>query len=345
MPYKTIPFILLLSMKAIQAVETIELSAINPNHPERYVVAPKDTLWDIAARFLIHPWRWNDLWRINQHIQNPHLIYPGDVITLQIIDGQVAPEIIRGGETVKLSPKIRETKLVSAIPIIPLDAIHSFLIRARVTTEEELIQAPYIISQSDQRVIASVSDHIYVRGIISDETTLYGIYRAGRPYYRNSERGKQILLGIEAIPLGEAKLIRMGDPATLLVTQSSHEIIAGDRLLLEEKRTFTQNFIPHPPDFPIEAQIIDVVDGSSHFGRLHIVVLDRGKNDGLEIGHVLVIDQRGKVVTDPITQEPITLPQETAGALMIFRPFDQLSYALVLEAQREMQVLDIARTP
>lgn len=343
MPTKII--LLIIIFFAARLIQSAELPEIRPDHPERYVVVPGDTLWDISARFLVNPWRWNELWQVNPQIANPHLIYPGDVITLQMLQGKISANINRGAAVVKLSPTMRVTQLVDPIPTIPFGAIQSFLIRARITSPEELTQAPYIISQSDQRIIASVGDHIYARGIFS-ETTNYRIYRAGRPYYRNSTRGGQILLGIEAIPIGAAKLIRSGDPATLLVTQSAHEILTGDRLFTEdEQNSFQQNFLPRAPNFPIDAQIIDVVGGVSRFGRLQIVVLDRGLNDGLDIGHVLTIYQAGKIITDPITKELIKLPQEPAGNLMIFRVFAQLSYALIMEARREMQLFDWARTP
>lgn len=326
----------------------VEDPEINPQHPESYVVVSGDTLWEIAGRFLTHPWRWKDLWHINSQIENPHLIYPGDVISIHFFGGHPRAEIARGGSVVKLSPSIRKTALVEPIPTIPLEAIQPFLSRVRITSQEEMARAAYVVGQIDRRLASATGDYIYARRIPPDGTSRYQIYRSGRPYYRmtkNNGNDISILLGIEAIPVGEAKLRRSGDPATLLVTKSSNEILAGDRLFPEESQVLDRNFIPHAPDFLVEGHIIDVVGGLSRVGRLQTVVIDRGQNDGIEMGHVFAIHQAGETISDPITHEAITLPEERAGLLMVFRVFEQLSYALVLEAQREMQLFDVIRTP
>ncbi|CAK0780193.1 hypothetical protein CCP3SC15_700013 [Gammaproteobacteria bacterium] len=362
MSFKTFFGILLFTtlLAPVPAEVTERDPEINPQHPERYVVVSGDTLWDISGRFLTHPWRWKDLWHNNPQIENPHLIYPGDVITLRLVGGRVVAGITRGGVAlklsptgreqggglVKLSPTIRESTLVQPIPTIPLDAIQPFLAQVRVTAEGELDHAAYVIGQIDRRLASVTGDSIYVRGIPPESTaTHYSIYRIGRPYYRQTEKGDPLLLGVEAIPVGEAELKRSGDPATFLVMRASIEILAGDRLLPEESPVFDHNFIPYAPDFTVEAQIIDVMGGLSRVARLQTAVLDRGREDGLEVGHVLAVYQSGDVIIDSITKEPITLPEERAGLLMVFRVFDRVSYALVLEAQREIHLLDMVRTP
>jgi len=346
---------LLSSLLVLASAEVTEgRPELKPQHPDRYVVVSGDTLWDISGRFLVHPWRWKDLWSANPQIENPNLIYPGDVISIRLVDGRVVAGITRGGATlklsptgreVKLSPTIRESALVQAVPTIPLDAIQPFLSRARVTSVGEMKSAAYIIGQADRRLASVAGDSVYARGIPSDSTTHYNIYRTGRPYYRKMENDEPVLLGLEAISLGEAELKKPGDPATLLVTQSSTEILAGDRLLPEESQVFNRNFMPHAPDFPVEARIIDVMGGLSRISRLQTVVIDRGQEDGLEVGHVLGIYQAGSVIKDPLTGEPVTLPEERSGLLMIFRIFDRVSYAFILEAQREIQVLAMVRSP
>lgn len=317
---------------------------INPNHPERYVVVAGDTLWEIAARFLNHPWQWLDLWKDNPHIVNPHLIYPGDVISLRTINGQTIADISRGGAVVKLSPKIRQTPLIEPIPTIPLSAIRPFLAQVRVTEPGELEQAPYLIGQIDNHLTSATGDYVYARGIISNHVNHYGIYRAGRPYYAQNENNT-ILLGIEAIPVGEAELKRFDDISTLLITKASSEIFAGDRLLTATPDSFDHNFMPHSPEHNIECHIIDVLGGLSRIGRFQTVVIDKGRLEGLEVGHVLTINQSSSIIKDAVTQENINLPEERAGLLMIFRVFEQLSYALILEAQREIKLYDVVRTP
>ncbi|CAK0760216.1 LysM domain-containing protein [Gammaproteobacteria bacterium] len=343
---KLLGIILFSTLLASTGAETAENTPeLNPQHPDRYVVVPGDTLWDIAGRFLTHPWHWKDLWSRNPQIENPHLIYPGDVISIYLVNGRLVTGLTRGGATLKLSPTIRESSLVQSIPTIPLDAIQPFLNRARVTSVSEMKSAAYVIGQAERRLASVTGDHLYARGIASDPPTRYGIYRAGRPYYRKMGTDDPLLLGFEAISLGEAELTRPGDPATLLVTQSSSEILSGDRLLPEESQVFNRNFMPHAPDFPVEARIIDVMGGLSRVARLQTVVIDRGLEDGLEVGHVLVINQSGAMIQDPVTKESIMLPEERAGLLMVFRVFDRVSYALVLEAQQEMQLFAVVRTP
>jgi hypothetical protein len=184
-----------------------------------------------------------------------------------------------------------------------------------------------------------------VRHLPPGTVTHYGIYRSGRAYYRQKGKDERELLGFEAIPIGEAELERPSDPATLLITRATSEVLPGDRLLPEEERVFDHNFMPRAPDFPVEGHIIDVLGGVSRVARLQAVVLDRGQEDGLEVGHVLAIYRSGDIVTDPVTRELVALPEERAGLLMVFRVFDRVSYALILEAQQEMRVMDAVRPP
>jgi hypothetical protein len=153
--------------------------ALNPDHPDRYVVVKGDTLWDISGRFLEKPWLWPEIWQVNPQIANPHLIYPGDVLTLVYVDGRPRIQLQRGG-TVKLSPEVRGTPLADAVPTIPLDAVRPFLTGARVFTQEELDAAPYIVA-ADEHVIAGAGDRVYVRANQGVEEQRYDVLRPGAP--------------------------------------------------------------------------------------------------------------------------------------------------------------------
>ena len=322
---------------------------LNPDHPKEYVVVKGDTLWDIAARFLRDPWRWPEIWQINPDIRNPHLIYPGDVIRLVYgADGRPRLVLERGRPTVKLKPKIRITPLEQAIPTIPMEAIRQFLLYPRVVSAEELERAPYIVAQDGGSLVSASGDKVYVRGLDPEAGTAYIVVRIGKPYRSPGARRKDIL-GYETLQIATAKVLSFGDPSTVQLDETSREILIGDRLFpIVEEEKLEPYFQPHAPDFEIEGHIIAVLDGVSRIGQYHTVVLDKGSRDGLETGHVLLVHQTGETIFDPQAprgKRKIRLPNERAGTVMVVRTFERVSYALVMEAQRDMRIHDTFTTP
>lgn len=336
---------------------------IKPDYPERYVVVKGDTLWDIAKRFLNDPWLWPEMWHINPSIRNPHLIYPGDVIVMYIVDGKphitldgeggIAPERTASGgvipaptglKVVKLSPKIRTSGINKAINTIPASAIDPFLNRPRVVTEDELEAAPYIVSSYEGHLISGTGNRIYARKIKDATIGSYNIVRKGDAYI---DPETDDVLGYEAIYLGSANLLKVGDPSTLTVINSVREILNDDILVpyTQEEKMF--HYVPRSPESDVKGQIISVFNGVSQIGRYNVVVLNRGARDGLAPGHVLAVYQKGETVSDQrkIIFTSVDLPDERAGLLMVFRSFDKVSYALVMEANRAMHVLDRFEKP
>ncbi len=323
--------------------QTIKL---NPDHPDRYVVVKGDTLWDISARFLRDPWLWPEVWQVNPQIANPHLIYPGDIIAFELQDGKPVLRLHRGGrKVVKLSPRMREQPLDQAITTIDPDAIRHFLNQARVVTGDELKLAPYVLGGVSKRLLAGTTgERIYVRGITSGATTRYGVYRVGE-VYRNPDDKKEIL-GHEVVKVADAVLDRAGDPATLLVTGIRREIRVGDRLLpVGDDMASSQYYFPRAPRPGTKGRIISVFDGVSMVGQYQGVVLDLGRQQGIETGHVLAVYQANGKMKDPVTGEEVELPDEHAGTLLVFRTFDKVSYALLMKSARPVHVLDTVRTP
>lgn len=316
---------------------------INPTHPDRYVVVKGDTLWDISGKFLQHPWQWPELWKNNPHIKNPHLIYPGDQLSFSYVDGQPRLSLSRH---VKLSPKIRESSLEDAIKLIPADAITQFLTSPKVVSDGELENSSYVVDFANEHLIAGTGDRMYVRSITEPESLNYTVYRKGQPYIRPETNE---LLGYEAIYVADATLQRTGDPATLSIVNSEQEIRRGDRLMISAAGELALNYFPRPPEQPISGNIISVLDGVSQIGQYNIVVIDRGTADGIETGHVFDIYQRGRLIKDPVLpdeqSEMVQLPDEIAGVLMVFRPFEKVSYALIMEATAAIHVLDKIKTP
>ncbi|HSS62912.1 MAG TPA: LysM peptidoglycan-binding domain-containing protein [Gammaproteobacteria bacterium] len=325
------------------AAETIELK---PDHPDRYVVQKGDTLWDIASQFLKEPWLWIDIWEVNPQIENPHLIFPGDEVMLRFVEGQPVVTVRRRlpGGTAKLSPRIRVSEIDEAIPTIPIDIIEQFLKRPRVVSEKEIDQAPYVVSVGREALIGKPGKKIYARGINGEAVPRYTIYRKGEEYV-DPDRDNEVL-GFEAIHIADAVLQDEGDPATLLVTSAQRELLRGDRLLPIVEEEIHTSFMPRAPEEKTSGRIISVVEGVSQIGQYQVVVLNLGRENGIETGHVMAVYQRGETIEDPFAnQELVTLPDERAGIVMVFRSFDRLSYALVMEATRAIHVLDLVRNP
>ena len=319
--------------------------ALNPNHPDRYVVVKGDTLWDISSMFLRDPWLWPEIWYVNPQIPNPHLIYPGDILTLVYIDGKPQLRLQRGHQTVRLSPRARVEGLESAIPTIPLDAIKQFLTRPRVVGENELETAPYVVQSADEHVVTGSGDRVYVRGIEGTGEALFDLYEPGGPYI---DPDTDEVLGYEALYIGTSAVQQFGDPATLLLTETTREARIGHRLRPADRTDPVTHFQPHVPAPGVEGHIISVIDGVSQIGQFNVVAVDLGTRDGMEVGHVMRIFQAGEVIRDIVSDkrgETVKLPDEDAGLVMVFRTFEKVSFGLVMKATRAIHVLDYVRTP
>lgn len=315
------------------------------DHPDHYTVVKGDTLWDIASYFLRSPWRWPDIWQANQQIANPHLIYPGDELVLVYINGEPKLRLKKRNRHVKLSPGVRSTPWDGAIPTIPIDAIAPFLSRPYVVNENELDNAPYIVAFADDRIVAGAGQKAYVRNFNLTDTEKFDIVRPGDPY---KDADTDEVIGYEALYIGSGQLSALGEPATLFINSADEEVIPGDRLLPAIDDVRLSAFLPAPPDIQINGSIIDVHNGVSSIGQYNVVVLDRGANDGLKPGTVLRVDHKGPTVLDKVTEErgdTVTLPDEKAGILIVFRTFERVSFGLIMNASRALHVLDRVRNP
>jgi hypothetical protein len=318
---------------------------LNPNHPDKYVVVKGDTLWDISGRFLENPWQWPEIWYVNPQIDNPHLIYPGDIISLVYVDGKPRLMLDRGAGTYKLTPQGRVIPLDQAISTIPLDAIKQFLSEPTIVGKDELDKAPYVVEHKGEHIVSAADNSVYVRGIKDYNIRKYSVVRQGNTY---TDPISKEVLGYEARFIANAKLYRTGDPSTLKLLRSKREALIGDRLLPSGEETYNANFMPRAPQSSIDGRILSVLDGVNQIGTYQVVVINKGAREGLEPGHVLDIYQAGDTILDAVTEnrkDTVTLPDEKAGVLMVFRTFEKLSYALVMKASRNMNVMDIVRNP
>jgi hypothetical protein len=354
----------------------VPLSALAPNAPGQYTVKSGDTLWAISGLFLTSPWRWPELWGMNQEeIRNPHRIYPGQELRLIKKDGRATLQAgaVPSGEvaqTVRLSPRTRVELLAdNALPTLKTHLIEPFLSEPLIIDETALDKAPRIVATQEDRVLLSRGDRAYARGPVdaplSDargKPLNFRIFRNATPL---RDPGTQEILGYEAQYVGKAALLssestqtskdkdRDGKPmvdvvpASLDIMVAKEEISTGDRLLAEPERELL-NFVPRAPAGNIDGRIVSVYGSAvTNAAQSQIVVINRGTKDGIERGHVLSLLSDGPRIqdnTDPNKAE-IKLPDESNGLLMVFRPFERLSYGLILEIKTGVKIGDRVTSP
>jgi hypothetical protein len=345
--------------------------AIKPDAPDRYVVVPGDTLWGISQRYTDSPWRWPELWNMNkEQIRNPHLIYPGYVIVLDRERAQLtiaAPGAAPGTErapgapttvpatpgapgTVKLGPRVRAESLArQEIPSIPPSVIEPFLTRPLVIEPDGLEKAPTIIATQSDRVLLATGNSAYVRGIGASKDETWYVYRKGSALV---DPDTNQTLAYEAIYLGTAQLTRPGEPATVVLTTAIQEVGAGDKLVAAG-RPQPVNYAPRAPNVKIRGRVMAIYGGVAKVGEAgpqQIISINRGKADGIELGHVLAIYNLGGTVRDTTKARDapdarLQLPDERAGLAFVFRVFDRISYALIMHITRPVSPLDVVQTP
>ena len=322
--------------------------------PNRYTVQKGDTLWGISGKFLKDPWRWPEIWQMNrEQIRNPHLIYPGDVVVLDKLDGQWRLSLER--PVTRVSPTARTTPLdAEAIPAIPAGEIEPYLTRPLITGPEGLDAAAQIIAGRDARAIWGEGDLVYVVGLDPKAGDQWYLYRRGRDLM--SADGTE-MLGVEQRYLGSAKVERFAEVSTVRITTTKEEIVAGDRLL-PAPRGQLMSYAPHAPTRPVQGQIIATDRDAIEAGRGWVVTLDKGSREGLDVGTVLAIYRVVAPIPDPrpVIRPPyeprvfeperwLNVPDERIGLLFVFRVFDRVSYALVLNTTDPVVVGNVVRNP
>ena len=307
--------------------------------PDRYVVTAGDTLWGIAAKFLKDPYRWGELWKLNaDEIKAPQHIYPGQVIVLDRSGNEPRVKLVTYAEQRREYVEPRK----KGIPSIAPQDIEPFLSEPRVLEATGLDAAPRIVALQGDRVIAGAGDTIYTTEV-KVQHKIWQLFRQGEPLVEPDTRE---ILGYEAVYLGTARLTSGGVPSSFRVLTSRMEVVRDDRLL-PAPRQDVPNYIPRTPDKMIRAKVIAIYGGVSFGGPQSMVVINRGKGDGLELGHVLAVDLAGAEIVDRYKGDASTyrLPDARNGLLFVFRVFDRVSYALVMNATQPMVVGDTARTP
>jgi hypothetical protein len=360
--------------------------SLKKNHPDRHIVVKGDTLWGISAKFLKDPWQWPKVWQLNRaQIKNPHLIYPGDVVFLDLSSGKPQLKLLR--ETVTLEPGVLiEPLKKTAISTIPLNVIAPFLSQPLIIEKDQLLTSPRIIAGQDDRVVLSPGTRVYINKIEEGDGINWFVYRPGDNLV---DPDTNEILGVEATYLGDAKITKYGEPASADITKAKEEIFTKDRLVPSGDDVIS-NFVPHAPETAVSGRIINIYGGVADAGPESIVSISRGSANGIEVGHVLAINRYGRVIKDPeapkennaasrsklkelnfdikrdadgkaivnfkkepakttteLVLEPgmVKLPDERIGLLMVFRVFERVSYALVMQASQPINKLDSVSTP
>jgi hypothetical protein len=347
--------------------------------PDRYTVVPGDTLWGISGRFLSQPWRWPELWKMNQEqIKNPHLIYPGDVIVLDRSGSDVSLRL----ESVRLSPRVRAEPLARAVPSIPASVIAAFLSRPLVVGQNELDNAARIIATPENRVAIGAGEIAYAEGVTKDKGIAWQIFRRGDPLV--DPETKQTL-GYEAIYIGEARVRRFGEVSTMEIIKTTREVQREDRLLPSTKEQPIFAYMPRAPQKSISGHIVSTYGSLGEAGPMSIVALSKGSQDGLEVGHVLAIVRNERMARYGLRTQPLygrtglsgddsprtyysneirprdaplyaepnaisdhdlaKIPPERYGLVMVFRTFDRAAFGLVMEASKQVSINDFVTNP
>ncbi|WP_105173017.1 LysM peptidoglycan-binding domain-containing protein [Pseudoalteromonas sp. T1lg24] len=338
---------------------------IRKDAPKEYVVEKGDTLWDISAIYLDQPWLWPELWRLNPQIDNPHLIYPGDKLSL-VYDSQGRPMLVINQKFKRLSPGVRKTmKKGDAIPTLPLEVIRPFLTYEQALDKEDIDARPVVLG-ANHSVKNMKTDHIiYVKGNL-ERSQYYGIYRQGDPYI---DPDTDEVLGHEAILVGTGRAFRTGDeasavPASVRVKNVKREVRQGDFLMPAlEGQTLPAFFMMQRPDSAISGTIIDTTSKLREFSTMDVVVINRGEVNSLKPGHILDIRRASPTVVvgkdgpkykdsasryeramsifgDGEDSREWEMPKEKVGELMVFKVYDKVSYAIVTKTLEPVRVGD-----
>ncbi len=353
------------------------LQGLKTDAPDRYTVQRGDTLWGIAGRYLERPWSWPQLWNMNrEQVRNPHRIYPGDVLVLDRATGRLRLD------TVRLSPSVRTENLADAVPTIQPGAINAFLSKPMVVSENELDSAPRIMATEENRVAVGAGNVAFAKGLTKDKGLDWHIYRRGDKLV-DPDTGAT--LGYMALYLGEARVRQFGDISRIEIIKSTQEIYTDDRLVAVGRELPQFAYVPRAPTAKIQGRIVLLHDNLWETGKHFVVALSKGAKDGIEVGHVLAVyrsqntarynlrtspmfgreglsgnDNRRTYYEERLTPRdapvyssgtPVNdadlanLPDERYGLVMVFRTFDNASFALVMESSRPVALSDIVTTP
>ncbi len=361
---KFLPVFLLLQAVSFMAFSADQVQ-IRDDAPDRYEVVLGDTLWDISGRFLEDPWLWPEVWELNPQIENPHLIYPGDVIALVYSADGPMLTLTRGGaestglRTIRLSPQVRREPINSAIPAIPLDRISSFLKGTIIVSETELENSPYLLGNRSGTLLSENNEEVFAKGAWDNDISEYNIIRGGQVY---TDPDTGTVVGLEGKHIGTAIMVkREGNNATLLTANVEEEIREGDRFIASSGSRIDSNYFPRPPSSSIEGSIIDISSGRTVGNLYDTIVINRGSRNRLRVGNLLALQKPDIEIEDNIGKATLgqqvkqslgfsndnieTFSGEKYATVLIYRVFQNASLGIILSAKEAVRLEDKVVTP
>lgn len=331
------------------ALTAVPASANNPeptikaDAPNRYTVKKGDTLWDISGRYLNSPWRWKEIWATNRQIKNPHLIYPGDTLIMCIIQGKTLVGVDTGEGCAGIERQLNApaptqsvtiTESANSIPPIPLSAIRHWLDNTLIVNPEDFVTTPYVLASKNRNLITAKGDKIYAKGVPLIVGQRYGIYHEGDPYV---DPKTQQVIGLEVtqVAAGVVTSVAANGVSSIQLTETlGKEVREGDRVFVELGNSVPPVFYPAPANVDRGGLIVRVMGSIGSAAKGSVVAINLGSNNGAKPGDVLTVYRRGPMVRDIRDNDAaVRLPSEPAGMVMVFKSFDNISYAYVLSSE------------
>lgn len=320
-------------------VEYTEQAAAKNDDSQYYIVKKGDTLWDISAHFLETPWRWPEIWYVNPQVKNPHLIYPGDEVSLDWVDGKPRFRVNANEKVANLKPKIRAVN--ERIKAIPHDAINKFLQRPRFVSAEAAQAAPYVLAIEDKRLLGASGLEFYARGFTQTATGNYHVVRLGQAY--RDKKGE--LIGYEAVVAAKAQVVTAADPVVMQVITDHREILANDILIPVDLAVFNEDIYPSKAHLATQGEVIAAYDERTVAGFYDVVTVNLGSEHGLGKGQVLSLERRLDNIEDERTGEAVALPNTQLAYGLSFDVQPQYAHLIILQNNQEVLVGDVAISP
>ncbi|MCL1079298.1 LysM peptidoglycan-binding domain-containing protein [Parashewanella spongiae] len=350
---KRLTYLILMMLSTSVFADTL---ALKEGHPQSYEVKKGDTLWDISAYFLDDPWKWPRLWGANPQIANPHLIYPGDMLTLVFINGQ--PRLVKK-PLVRRSPQGRVINKNSAIPMVDLASIQSYILQNRVENELWLEQQPQVMGGERESRHHTTGDIIYVDARLPMGQKL-GMYEEGRIFHIDDEEieghDRELILA------SSGRVVESGDVSKVELLSNLRETKAGYKVLaIEDEALMSAFYMPTAATLSQPAHVLAIADGKREAGHLDVIYFDRGSKAGVKAGQVLelyldgeeiAIDNDGKpvqasdrslydkLIGSTFADRQVKMPDIYRGNILVFKTFNHQSMGLIMLNERPVRVGD-----